>query len=38
VTKRELRVLEHLNLLGTMLSIKDFLAILTLIRDIPETK
>jgi transcriptional regulator with XRE-family HTH domain len=38
VTNRELRVLEHLNLLGTVLSAKDFLAILTLIRDIPETK
>ena len=38
VTKRELEVLEHLSLLGTALSAKEFLAILTLIRDIPETK
>jgi transcriptional regulator with XRE-family HTH domain len=38
VTKRELQVLEHLSLLGTALSAKEFLAILTLIRDIPETK
>jgi transcriptional regulator with XRE-family HTH domain len=36
VTNHELRVLEHLNLLGTVLSAKDFIAILTLIRDIPE--
>jgi transcriptional regulator with XRE-family HTH domain len=38
VTNRELQVLEHLSLLGTELSAKDFLAILTLIRDIPESK
>jgi transcriptional regulator with XRE-family HTH domain len=38
VTKRELQALEHLSLLGTALSAKDFLAILTLIRDIPDTK
>jgi transcriptional regulator with XRE-family HTH domain len=38
VTKRELQVLEHLSLLGTALSAKEFLAILTLIRDIPESK
>jgi hypothetical protein len=38
VTKRELRALEHLSLLGAVLSPKEFLAILTLIRDIPETK
>ena len=38
VTRRELQVLEHLSLLGTALSAKEFLAILTLIRDIPETK
>jgi transcriptional regulator with XRE-family HTH domain len=37
VTNSELRVLEHLSLFGTALSAKDFLAILTLIRDIPET-
>jgi transcriptional regulator with XRE-family HTH domain len=36
VTKRELHVLEHLTLLGTSLSAKEFLTILTLIRDIPE--
>jgi transcriptional regulator with XRE-family HTH domain len=38
VTKRELQVLEHLSLLGTALTNKEFLAILTLIRDIPESK
>jgi transcriptional regulator with XRE-family HTH domain len=38
VTKRELQVLEHLSLLGTALSAKEFLTILTLIRDIPESK
>ncbi len=38
VTKRELQVLEHLSLLGTALSAKEFLAILTLLRDIPATK
>jgi len=37
VTESELRVLEHLSSFGTALSAKDFLAILTLIRDIPET-
>jgi transcriptional regulator with XRE-family HTH domain len=36
VTKRELQVLENLSLLGTVLAAKEFLAILTLIRDIPE--
>jgi transcriptional regulator with XRE-family HTH domain len=36
VTKRELQALEHLSLLGTTISTKQFLAILTLIRDIPE--
>jgi transcriptional regulator with XRE-family HTH domain len=35
VTSRELQVLEHLSLLGTAISIKEFLAMLTLIRDIP---
>ena len=38
VTKRELQTLEHLSLLGAVLSAKEFLAILTLIRDIPDTK
>ncbi len=38
VTKRELQALEQLSLLGTALSAKEFLAILTLIRDIPETR
>jgi transcriptional regulator with XRE-family HTH domain len=38
VTRRELQVLEHLSLLGTALSAKEFLTILTLIRDIPESK
>ena len=37
VTTRELHVLEHLSLLAT-LSAKEFLAILTLIRDIPHKK
>lgn len=36
VNKRELQVLEHLSLLGTGLSAKEFLTILTLIRDIPK--
>ena len=36
VSDRELRTLEHLSLLGTVRSAKDFLAILTLIRDIPS--
>jgi transcriptional regulator with XRE-family HTH domain len=38
VTDRELHALEHLNLLGTVHSAKEFLAILTLIRDIPPIK
>ena len=38
VTERELRTLEHLSLLGTVVSAKEFLAILTLIRDIPSNK
>jgi transcriptional regulator with XRE-family HTH domain len=38
VTDRELRALERLSLLGTVLSRKEFLAILTLIRDIPSIK
>lgn len=38
VTDRELRALEHLSLLGTVKSAKEFLAILTLIRDIPTGK
>jgi transcriptional regulator with XRE-family HTH domain len=38
VTSHELQVLEHLSLLGTAISIKEFLAILTLIRDIPPRK
>ena len=38
VTKRELQALEQLSLLGAVLSAKEFLAILTLIRDIPEPK
>src|SRR3984893_9581363 len=38
VTDRELRALEHLSLLGTVHSAKEFLAILTLIRDIPSIK
>ncbi len=33
VTKEELQVLEHLSLLGTAISTKEFLAILMLIRD-----
>jgi HTH-type transcriptional regulator, competence development regulator len=35
VTDRELRILEHLSFLGSVISAKEFLAILTLIRDIP---
>src|SRR5215831_11833219 len=35
ITDRELRALEDLSLLGTVRSAKEFLAILTLIRDIP---
>lgn len=38
VTNRELQVLEHLSMLGTVHSAKEFLAILTLIRDIPSAK
>jgi hypothetical protein len=38
VTDRELRAPEHLSLLGTVHSAKEFLAILTLIRDIPSIK
>jgi len=38
ITDRELRVLEDLSLLGTVRSAKEFLAILTLIRDIPSLK
>jgi transcriptional regulator with XRE-family HTH domain len=38
VTDRELRVLKDLSLLGTVNSAKEFLAILTLIRDIPPIK
>jgi transcriptional regulator with XRE-family HTH domain len=38
VTKRELQVLEHLSLPDTALSAKELLAILMLIRDIPENK
>jgi transcriptional regulator with XRE-family HTH domain len=37
VTERELRVLESLSFLGTVHSAKEFLAILTLIRDIPAS-
>jgi hypothetical protein len=36
MTKRERQILEHLSLLGTAISAKHFLVILTLIRDIPE--
>jgi transcriptional regulator with XRE-family HTH domain len=38
VTDRELRALENLSFLGTVRSAKEFLAILTLIRDIPPSK
>jgi hypothetical protein len=38
VTDRELHILEHLSFLGTTLSAKEFLAILTLIRDIPPQR
>ena len=38
VTSRELRTLEQLSLLGSVRSPKAFLAILTLIRDIPTAK
>jgi hypothetical protein len=36
VSKKELQVLEHLSLLGTAISTKEFLVILTLIRDSPN--
>jgi transcriptional regulator with XRE-family HTH domain len=38
VTDRELRALEGVSFLGTVDSAKEFLAILTLIRDIPAIK
>jgi len=38
VTDRELRALENLSFLGTVRSAKEFLAILTLIRDFPAVK
>ena len=38
VTSRELQVLEQLSMLGTVHSAKEFLAILTLIRDIPSVR
>jgi transcriptional regulator with XRE-family HTH domain len=38
VTDRELRALEHLSFPGTVVSAKEFLAILTLMRDIPSHK
>jgi transcriptional regulator with XRE-family HTH domain len=38
VTDRELRALESLNLLGTVHSAKEFLVILTLIRDLPSRR
>ena len=38
VTDTELRALEHLNFLGTVSSAKEFLAILTLARDISSIK
>jgi transcriptional regulator with XRE-family HTH domain len=38
VTTRELHALENLSLLGTVHATKEFLAILTLIRDIPVIK
>lgn len=38
VTDRELQALEHLSLLGSVRSAKEFLAIVTLIRDIPAIK
>jgi len=37
ITDRELRALEYLNFLGTVISAKEFLAILTLVRDTPRT-
>jgi transcriptional regulator with XRE-family HTH domain len=36
VTTQELQALQHLSFLGTAISTKEFLAILTLIRDIPR--
>jgi transcriptional regulator with XRE-family HTH domain len=36
VTMRELQALEHVSLLGTVTSVRHLLAILMLIRDIPE--
>jgi transcriptional regulator with XRE-family HTH domain len=36
VSKKELQVLEYLSLLGTAISTKEFLVILTLIRDSPN--
>jgi transcriptional regulator with XRE-family HTH domain len=38
VTDRELLALEHLSFLGTVRSAKEFLAILTLVRDIPSIR
>lgn len=38
ITDRELDALEHLSLLGTVKTAKEFLAILTLIRDIPSIR
>jgi transcriptional regulator with XRE-family HTH domain len=38
VTQHELRALENLSFLGTVRSAKEFLAILTLIRDIPSIR
>jgi transcriptional regulator with XRE-family HTH domain len=38
VTDRELRTLEQLGMLGSVLSTKEYLTILTLIRDIPSNK
>jgi transcriptional regulator with XRE-family HTH domain len=38
ITDRELRALEYLNFLGTGISPKEFLAILTLVRDTPSNK
>ena len=38
VTRRELRALESLSLLGTVHSAKDFVATLTLIRDVPSIR
>jgi hypothetical protein len=38
VTTAELQVVEHLSMLGTAITAEEFLAFLTLIRDIPEHK